>query len=236
MAAFFVVLFVLIALALALALADRVLMVLAERKASDFAYEPFGHPPNVRVYGTPFLTQVLKGRYRQIDVSGGGLKIGEIGGATLDAHLYNALLPPLDLLTGRARQLPCERVEGRILLPYGEVARVSRIPALSLSYDRSKLVASASLPLPGLDQIVRVSGAAEVRVVDGAVWLRVRGLSVAGFSILPAMIVKQLLPILNVPIPLPRLPYGLRLQELRPVPAGIEVLCAADDVVLIQPR
>ena len=128
MAAFFVVLFVLIALALALALADRVLMVLAERKASDFAYEPFGHPPNVRVYGTPFLTQVLKGRYRQIDVSGGGLQIGEISGATLDAHLYNALLPPLDLLTGRARQLPCERVEGRILLPYGEVARVSRIP------------------------------------------------------------------------------------------------------------
>ena len=235
MAAFFVVLFILIALALAVALADRVLMTLAERKASDFVSEPFGHAPLVRVHGTPFLTQVLKGRYRQIEVSGGGLQVGDISGATLDARLYNALLPPLDLLTGRTRQLPCERVEGRILLPYGEVARVSRIPALSLSYRKSKLIASASLPVPGLDQIVRVSGAAEVSVVDGTVWLRVRGLSVAGFSILPSVLVRQLLPILNVPIPLPRLPYGLQLKDLKPVPAGIEVHGSAEDVVLIHP-
>jgi LmeA-like phospholipid-binding len=235
-AAFFVVLFILIALALAVALADRVLMTLAERKASDFVSEPFGHAPLVRVHGTPFLTQVLKGRYRQIEVSGGGLQVGDISGATLDARLYNALLPPLELLTGRTRQLPCERVEGRILLPYGEVARVSRVPALSLSYRKSKLIASASLPVPGLDQIVRVSGAAELSVVDGTVWLRVRGLSVAGFSILPSVLVKQLLPILNVPIPLSRLPYGLRLKDLKPVPAGIEVYGSAEDVVLIHPR
>ena len=44
-------------------------------------------------------------------------------------------------------------------------------------------------------------------------------------------VVKQLLPSLNVPIPLPQLPYGLRLDSLEAVPAGLAVCGSADDVV-----
>jgi hypothetical protein len=233
--ALLIVFFVLLAVALGLALADRLCATLAERKASEYLSEPFGQAATVRVHGTPFLTQALRGRYGDIEVSGGGLQIGEMSGATLNAHLFNALLPPRELLGGRTTELPCERVEGRIVLPYGELARVSRVPGLMLSYEKKRLVASASLPVPGISQLARVSGEARLTVADGgAVWLRVRGLSVAGIS-LPTLVVRQLLPSLNVPIPLPELPYGLRLDRLEAVASGLMVCGSADDVVFQAP-
>lgn len=228
--------FVLLAVALAVALADRVLAALAERKASDYLSEPLGQAIAVRVHGTPFLTQALRGRYGDVEVSGGGLQLGEMAGATLNAHLYNALLPIRELLGGRAAALPVERVEGRIVLPYGELARVSRIPGLSLTFEKDRLIASAAVPVPGISQVARVSGEAELTVLEsGAVWLRVRGASVAGIN-LPSLVVKQLLPSLTVPVPLPPLPYGLGLDTLQPAAAGLVVTGSADSVVFGAPR
>jgi hypothetical protein len=225
-----IVLFVLVVLALSIALADRVCASLAERKASQYLAEPFGGPPTVRVHGTPFLTQALRGRYGDVEVSGGGLRIGEMAGATLEAHLVNALLPLRELLGGRTTELRCERVDGRIVLPYGEIARLSRIPGLALTYERERLIASASLPVPGINQLARVSGSAVLTVNDGTVWLRVRGLSVAGIS-LPSLVLSQLLPSLNVPIWIPVLPYGLRVDQLTPLVAGLAVSGSAQMVV-----
>lgn len=226
-----IVAFVLLALALGIALADRIGATLAERKASDFVSQPFGHPANVRVHGTPFLTQALRGRYTDVEVSGGGLQIGEMSGATLDAHLYNVLLPLRELLGGRTTQLPCERVEGQIVLPYGELARVSRIPGLSLTYVGGRLTATAAVPVPGISQLARISGEAVLRIASGGVvWLKIRGVAVAGIS-LPSLIMRQLLPTLNVPIPLPSLPYGLVLDELVASESGLIVRASAKDVV-----
>jgi hypothetical protein len=229
-----IVLVVLVVVALSIALADRVCASLAERKAAEYlsAYlaEPFGEPPTIRVHGTPFLTQALRGRYGDVEVSGGGLRIGEMAGATLEAHLVNALLPLRELLGGRTTELRCERVDGRIVLPYGEIARVSHIPGLALTYERERLIASASLPVPGINQLARVSGSAVLTVNDGTVWLRVRGLSVAGIS-LPSLVLSQLLPSLNVPIWVPVLPYGLRVDQLTPLAGGLAVSGSAQMVV-----
>jgi hypothetical protein len=222
-----VVLVLLLLLGLGAGLADRVCVGLAERRASEYLSEPFGRPPTIRVHGTPFLTQALRGRYRDIEVSGDGLRLGEIRDATLTAHLYDVDLPPRELLGGRTTSLPCAHVDGRIVLPYGEVARISRIPGLTLTFEKRRLVATAALPVPGVSQLARVSGEARLTVVGGAVWLRVRGLSVAGIS----LVLRQLMPSLNVPIPLSALPFGLRLEELKPEAAGLLVCAGADDVV-----
>ena len=45
----------------------------------------------------------------------------------------------------------------------------------------------------------------------------------------------QLLPSLNVPIPLPELPYGLRIDELRPTDSGLLVCGSAEAVVFRKP-
>jgi hypothetical protein len=228
-----IVLVVLVAIGLAVALADRVLATFAEHKASDFLSEPFGRPATVRVHGTPFLAQALRGRYDDIEVNGGGLVIGEMAGATLDAHLYDVQIPFRELMDKRASKLTCRRVEADIVLPYGEIARVSRIPGLTLTYSDGRLVASAAVPVPGISQIARLSGEAVLRVVSGdAVWLRVRHIAVAGIS-LPTLLIKQLMPALSVPIPLPELPYGLRLADLTPGPSGLIVTAFAESIVFI---
>jgi hypothetical protein len=217
-----------------LPLLDRLLAALAERKAAEVLSAPFGHPATVRVHGTPFLTQALRGRYRDVEVLG-TLRIGEIVGATLVAHLTNAYLPVRDLLGRRARELPCEHVEGRLVLPYPELARIARIPGLTLAFEGERLIATAALPVPGISQLARVTGEAVLTLVGGdAVWLSVRGVGVAGIT-LPSAVLSQLLgqlmPTLNVPLPLPPLPYGLRLDELRPTATGLVVDGSADAVV-----
>lgn len=225
----------LVLLIASLPIVDRALAALAERKASEFLSEPFGHPATVRVHGTPFLTQALRGRYGDVEVLG-TLRIGEINGATLVAHLTNAYLPARELLARRARELPCEHVAGRLVLPYPELARLARIPGLTLTFGGERLVATAALPVPGISQLARVTGEAVLTLAAGdAVWLTVRGIGVAGLT-LPSVVLNQLLPTLNVPIPLPPLPYGLHLDELRPTAGGLVVDGSADAVVFHGPR
>jgi hypothetical protein len=182
------------------------------------------------VHGTPFLSQALRGHYTDVQVSCARVQIGAIGGAALRAHLSDVLLPPGDLLLRRVTSIPVERVDGLILLSYPELARASRVPGMSLDFDEGRVLASLSVPLPGVSRLARASGRARLSVVGGVVWLRVRGLSVAGLS-LPSRLLEQLVPSLNVPIPLPKLPYGLRVDELIPVAAGLVVRACAEDVV-----
>lgn len=221
-------------LAATLPLIDRAVAAVAERKASEYLSEPFGHPATVRVHAKPFLTQALRGRYSDVEVLG-SLRIGEINGATLVAHLTNAYLPPRELLGGRTKELPCERVEGRLVIPYPELSRVARIPGLSLAFDGERLRATAALQVPGISQLARISGHAVLSITgSGDVWLQVRDVSVAGIA-LSSFLLSQLLPTLNVPIPLPPLPYGLRFDELRPTAGGLVVDGSANAVVFHRP-
>jgi len=148
----------LLVLAVAVALGDGACARLAERKAAQYLAGPFGRPPAVRLHGRPFLAQAIRGRYRDIEIRGDGLQIGEISGATLSAHLYGAVLPARELLGGRSTALPCDRVAGQTVLPYGELARITRLPGLTLHYDEHRLVATLAVPVPGVGQLARASG------------------------------------------------------------------------------
>lgn len=226
-----IVVAVVLLVALALIAVDRACARLTGRAASSYLSEPLGRPLTVRVHGVAFLPQAAHGCYRRVELSGDGLRIGELSGTSLSAHIYNLELPPRDLLRRRIGSLVCERLAGHLLVPYRELARVTRIPGLKLSYEEGRLIASAALPVPGVSQLARVSGEAALSIAgDGSVWLRVRGLSVAGIS-LPSAVLRQLVPILDVPIPLPRLPHGLRLDALTPTASGLVVSGSADDVV-----
>jgi LmeA-like phospholipid-binding len=219
-------------------LLDRACAALAERRAAQFLSTPFGHPATVRLHGRPFLTQLLRGRYRDVEVTG-RLRIGEIGGATLDARVTNAYLPlRVALGRSRARELPCEHVQGTLVLPYEELAGAARIPNLAFVFDGGRLRGSATLPVPGIGPLTRVHGEAVPtidRSLDGdGVWLRIRGVSVAGITV-PSLVLAQLVPALEVRIALPQLPYGLRLDDLRPVAEGLVVHGSAGAVVFRQP-
>jgi DUF2993 family protein len=208
--------------------ADRSVAALAERRAAEVLSEPLGHAAAVRVVGRPFLTQAVRGRYREVHVTSGGLTLGEMTGATLDARLHTVYLPVRDLLHRSVEEITCDRVSGRVVLPFGELARVAPIPGLELTLVGARLMASAALPIPGFSQLGRVNGEAVWSVGDGgALWLRIRGISVAGIGV-PGIVVNQLLPALTVPVTLPELPYGLRIDDLRPTREGLVVTGSAE--------
>lgn len=209
---------------------DRFVHALAERKASEYLAEPFGGPATVRVQDRPFLPQARRGIYRNIEVAG-NLQLGELGQARLVAHLSNVHLPTRELLGRRTREVACEHVRGRLVLPYDGLARAAGIPGLELTFGGEKLLASAAVPIPGLNQIARVTGEAVLTQAGaGAVWLRLNGVSIVGLA-LPSVVWNQILPRLNVPVPLPALPYGLHIDELRPTAVGLVADGSADAVV-----
>jgi hypothetical protein len=218
-------------LAVGLAISDRFVARLAERKATEYVSAPLGQAARVRVHGSPFLSQAIRGRYVDVEVTSSDLQIGVLAGTTMHAHLVNARLPLRDLLGGRARELPVEHVHGYLVIPYDELARVSLVPGLRLRFGDDRLIATAALPVPGLSQLARVSGEAVATIADnGAVWLRVRNVAVAGISV-PSIVLNQLVPSLAFPIPLPPLPYGLRLERLTPTQDGLHVSGSAQAVV-----
>ncbi len=210
---------------------DRFVGALAERRAGDALAVPFGRPTEIRVNDRPFLTQALRGRYRSVRVSGDDLRIGDMAGVGLDAQLTNVYLSLRDLAGRRVTELPCEHLEGRLVLPYAELTRKANVAGLELRPSRGRLIATAALPLPGISQLARVSGMAVLELGEGnTVWLRVRGVSVAGIN-LPTVVLSQLMPTLEYPIPLPPLPYGLHIDEVRPGDDGLVVLGSAAAVV-----
>lgn len=224
------VVLVLVVLGVAAVLLENWCVRQAHERASAYLSASFGYPAQVRVHRRPFLTQALRGRYTDVEVVG-RLNVGEIGDATLVAQLRNIYLPLRALLGGRTRELPCEHVEGRLVIRYDELARAARIPGLTLAFNGEQLMASAALPVPGFSQLARVSGEAQLRLAGAStVRLRIRGVSVAGIS-LPTVVLNQLLPSLDVPIPLPPLPFGLQLTDLTPTANGLVVDGSAAAVV-----
>src|SRR6478609_1067168 len=97
-------------LAVAVAATDRYVAREAERRASEYLSAPLGQDARVRVHGTPFLTQAIRGRYDQVEVTASDLQLGVLGGTSMRAHLVNAYLPLRDLLGRRANELPVERL------------------------------------------------------------------------------------------------------------------------------
>lgn len=218
-------------LVVVVALADRVLAREAERRASAYLAAPLGRAARVQINGSPFLTQAARGRYRSIDVTAADFTLGVLRHTGLQAHLVNAYLPLRHLVRRDATELPVEHVHGELLIDYGQLARASRIPGLRFTYRDERLIATARLPIPGLGEVGGVSGEAFASISEtGGVSVRVRNVSVAGFA-LPSMVLAQLVPALAFAVPLPPLPYGLRISGLTPAPDGLQVSGQAQAVV-----
>lgn len=222
-------------LALAVALADRFVAVRAGRRAAAFLSEPLGRESLVRFHGTPFLSQAFAGRYRDVEVTASGLQVGTLAGVALRARLVGVRLPLAALLGGRTDELPVEHVHAELVIPFRELARISRVPGLRFSFDRGRMIATAALPVPGISVLAKLSGEAVATVTDsGLVWLRVRNVAVAGITV-PGIVLNQLVAAMAFPVPLPPLPYGLRLDRLTPSADGLVASGSAREVVFGRP-
>ena len=124
-----------LALALALAVSDRlaarlVIRWIARRVAQHVAQSfsgaaEVGRPPQIAIAGVPFLTQLLGGRYRRVDITMAAFAMNGVEFSSLAATLYGVRAPLRALLAGDC--LVADGVTATVTLPLAVLTR--RMPA-----------------------------------------------------------------------------------------------------------
>jgi hypothetical protein len=213
--------------------ADRLGLLLAEHVAQNKLanYTEAGTKPQVSVHGFPFLTQAIRGKYSDIEVTSSNLQVGDFTSADLDVHLRGAHLPLGTVLGGNLKELPVDRVDGTVTLPYDELAKLSKIPGLTLTAQGDQVRAAATVSIPGIGVGLPVAGLGSLRLNGQAVDLSVSRLTVAGVAV-PASVLDQVTNTLKAGIPLPSLPYGLTIGSAATGPDGLVVSGSGTNVTL----
>lgn len=223
----------LVVLGILLAVADRVGVHYAEREIGERVAARMqsqgitSTPPEVEVKGIPFLTQVAAGRYDEIELTMRDLKGGDLPLPLLTVSAYDVEAPLKELMDETARPVAA-RVEGVATVSYADLVKASGLSGITLTSAGERIVeVSGTVPLIG-----RVSGKAEVTVVDGGrVRLRVTELRGVAGSIRQSIIdaYKDRLAVTLRP---PNLPFELKLSNVTTEPTGLQVAFAATDVQL----
>lgn len=191
-------------------------------------------PPSVAVGGFPFLTQVVSGRYDEItielrDLSNGSVTLPKM---TIVASGVDA---PLTTVRSGDGPIVADRVTGESTVPWRTIIDAIDADGLNLSADDAgQIKISGAVGVAGIT--AEVTGTGSVSITNGRVRLSVTSLSTAN-PIANAQI-KTLLDryrsLLTHEVTLPRLPYNLKVNEVRATPAGIRVGGLAETVTLSQ--
>lgn len=218
-------------------LADRVGVVVAQKRAESklAGYAQFRERPTVRIHGVPFVTQVVRGRYDDIEVLGPLVRFGGFSVANLDVHLRGAHLPLSTLVGGDISQLPVDRAEGQVVVPYAELAARVPVAGVTLHGDDQGAAASADIPVPLTGQTVHASGRVAVALAGDQVRITVTHLDLGGATV-PQSVLDLIQQQLTATVPIPQLPLNLRVTGLRTSRDGLVVTGAGDHVVLRSTR
>ena len=222
-----------------LAVADRAGAAVAERVLADELQRSGGltSRPEVDVRGVPFLTQALEGRYDRIDVVARDVDAGEVAGTQvvvprLSATLRGARVPISDALSGAVTEVPVDRVDARVLLPFSVLQRTSDVGDLSVAPEGDRLRLRGTVEVLGQE----VSGSALSRLIveDGAVVVTAESVDV-GNDVADDLLGRALDGRFDVRVPLRGLPYGLQVDAVTVQPDGLAVRTGATGTVLSAP-
>lgn len=219
--------------------ADRVGVWLANRAVADqvaeelAAYRVESAPPEARITGFPFLTQLAGGRFRKVeitlrDVGHQGLRMPlvELTATGVDA--------PLSTVWNGEGPITAEQVVGSAVIGYGSVVDV-------VGHDGLELVAADGdtlrmrLPVEVLGARAVLVGRGEVLVDDDGLRLQLVDFDVEEPVRLPPAarpFVERAARSLSLRVVLPPLPYGLAVDSVHVESSGIVVTVSARDVRL----
>jgi hypothetical protein len=193
--------------------ADRVAVSYAEhRVAARIKDGGSPAPPQVRIAGFPFLTQVAARRLGKVAVTTAGRKLGPVEVERLDVTVHRVRL------NARYRASTASRVSGTALIDFAGLARVVGLPGLTVSAggpDRVKITADLGL----------ISGTATARVTradHGGI--RIAVIAAGGIP------VAALGPLGDITLPLPALPLGMTIEDVSVTGQGVLLHLAGQDV------
>lgn len=222
----FVVALVLLGLLVA---ADRVGEQVAERVLADQLQGELGTRPTVEVEGFPFLTQALRGRYSDIRVSAGSVQRDGLRLQGFTSSLTGARVPLSDAVGGDVAAVPVEGLTASGVVSYDELEALSGDRGLQLSADPEGVRVSGSVRVLGRD--VAASAVSAVRLDGSTIVVTASRLEVDGAPV-SGPVGRALSGRLDLRLPLPPLPYDVRLVSVRGGPDGVTVTGSARDLVL----
>jgi hypothetical protein len=222
---------------------DRVAVNVAQGEVEQQLIERagiYGGDVDVSIHGFPFLTQVARGHYDDIEVDARGVSLEDLQGLDFGARLRGVHLSVSDLRGDARPPVPVDTVVGWLVVPYEELARRALqvgaddgLADLSLSPAGDKVALQATLTVLG----TRLSGSAEASVAlrGGEPQLSVDEVDLGAVD-LPESAVDTVVDVVNrvlaVAIDLPSLPYGLQLGAIAAQADGVRVDAAASDIVV----
>jgi hypothetical protein len=228
---------VVVVLALLLVVADRVAAGVAERQVAQTIQESEGlaDRPEVDIAGIPFLTQALRGDYRQIDVTIHGLTAEQdLTIDELDGRLNGVRVPLRDVVQRSVSSAPVDlaTATGRTNFDALNEAAKTRLPSDRLTAtfgagsapDRLSVTGSYASPVGA----IAVRGEARIVIQDGDLVVT----AVPDSLSIPSRLRDVVARLLDLSFRLPDLPFGFQARSVAVSPEGIAVTATARDVTL----
>ncbi len=196
--------------------ADRIALLVAESQIADRVQksQELSAHPQVSIKGFPFLTQVLGGRYHEVDVSVRNITRNGLTVDQLSVHAHGVSVPLSKVISGSVSEVPVDRADAVVTLGYPNLnAYISQQlgQVLQVSDEKGNLKLTGTLPFPPR---ISLSAQAQIDVSGSAVTLR----PVAVASILAkipgsGLTTKAVEQFLTVRLPISQLPFGIQLQK-----------------------
>jgi ABC-type amino acid transport substrate-binding protein len=223
-----VVLVVLVAL---LAVADRVGVVVAQSVLASQIQDQLqlDQTPDVSIRGIPFLTQAIRGTYRDVRVTLPDVDAGALQNIAVDAQLRGVHVPLSDAIRRQVNQVPVDRISGTLEVGYDELARASGISGLKITRDGDSLRLSGSVQVLGRQ--LEASAVGRVEVDGDNININAERAEVAGIPV-PQTVLDAAARLLSFRVSPTNLPLSLRITSVDVGQDGLLVSAVSDDVVL----
>ncbi|MFI6457599.1 DUF2993 domain-containing protein [Streptosporangium amethystogenes] len=219
--AFLVLLLVLVAIL------DRVAVAGVQREIATQATAKYDleSPPEVTIEGIPFLTQAVAGRYEEVKVAAGAMTVSGVALSSVDFTLYGVTAPLADLvLRPQQVDMRAERVVGSVVVPLKTLSQ--RAPR-GIKVDVAGDALNVSGEITVLGQKVPVKAALKVEIVEGGLKLVPEKVTLGGGIPVP-----DPERFINFRIPIGKLPYDVKLTDIKVTPEGLRISGEASDVPL----
>lgn len=220
-----------LALVVVLVILDRLAPGFAgDAVAKQFATERLvGSNPDVSFHGFPFLTQVVSGKYKDLEVTANKVHIGRFNNVKVVAHLRGVHAPVKKVISRDIDRLPVDDATGTATVSYAELMKASGVSGLTIAKnDDHSVRLTATIQLNNQD--LHAVAIAEPRIIGNELVINANQVTVNGLPV-PA----ELLAAANQRLSFSQqveLPFGLIPQSVHIGSHDLSLTAAAKNVVL----